>query len=408
MKLPLFIAKRYFLSRKKKTFINVISLISMIVVGLSTMALVIVLSVFNGLEGLLRNLYGTFDADITILPAEGKSFELTGDFRSQLDEIPGVEYIAEVIEDNVLVAYRGSQRIVRLKGVSEDFQKQGRFESAITYGDMKLREENVGFAIVGRGIQYDLNMSLTDDFHPLVINYPRDIGPGQVNVEKMFSQKVILPGGVFAVERSLDNNYIFVPLQFSQELLDYGNRRTALELSIMPNVSLAEVKSTLEKHLGPSFIVKKNDELHSSLYRILKWEKIFVFLTFGLIIAIGSVNIYFSLSMLVIDKKKDLAVLKALGAPADLLRKTFMTEGSLIAFSGASIGLLLGLLIAGVQQEFGLVGMGVPGAISDAYPVKIEWLDVVLTAFVVVFITILSSLQPARKAAKSLDLNLLQ
>lgn len=408
MKLSLFIAKRYFLSRKKKTFINVISLISMIVVGLSTMALVIVLSVFNGLEGLLRNLYGTFDADITILPAEGKSFELTGDFRSQLDVIPGVEYIAEVIEDNVLVAYRGSQRIVRLKGVSEDFQKQGRFESAITYGDMKLREENVGFAIVGRGIQYDLNMSMTDDFHPLVINYPRDIGPGQVNVEKMFSQKVILPGGVFAVERSLDNNYIFVPLQFSQELLDYGNRRTALELSITPNISLAEAKSTLEKHLGPSFIVKKNDELHSSLYRILKWEKIFVFLTFGLIIAIGSVNIYFSLSMLVIDKKKDLAVLKALGAPADLLRKTFMTEGSLIAFSGAFIGLLSGLLIAGVQQEFGLVGMGVPGAISDAYPVKIEWLDVVLTAFVVVFITILSSLQPARKAAKSLDLNLLQ
>ncbi len=408
MKLPLFIAKRYFLSRKKKTFINVISLISMSVVGLSTMALVIVLSVFNGLEGLLRNLYGTFDADITILPAEGKSFELTGDFRSQLETIPGVEYIAEVIEDNVLVAYRGSQRIVRLKGVSEDFQKQGRFESAITYGEMKLREENVGYAIVGRGIQFDLNMSLTDDFHPLVINYPRDIGPGQVNVEKMFSQKVILPGGVFAVERSLDNNFIFVPLQFSQELLDYGNRRTALELSIMPNASLAEAKSTLEKHLGPSFIVKKNDELHSSLYRILKWEKIFVFLTFGLIIAIGSVNIYFSLSMLVIDKKKDLAVLKALGAPADLLRKTFMAEGSLIAFSGAFIGLLVGLLIAGAQQEFGLVSMGVPGAISDAYPVKIEWLDVVLTALVVVMITVLSSLQPARKAAKSLDLNLLQ
>ncbi len=408
MKLPLFIAKRYFLSRKKKTFINVISLISMSVVGLSTMALVIVLSVFNGLEGLLRNLYGTFDADITILPAEGKSFEISEDFRSRLERIQGVEYIAEVIEDNVLVAYRGSQRIVRLKGVSEDFQKQGRFESAITYGEMKLREENVGYAIVGRGIQFDLNMSLTDDFHPLVINYPRDIGPGQVNVEKMFSQKVILPGGVFAVERSLDNNYIFVPLQFSQELLDYGNRRTAIELSIAPNISLTEAKYALEKELGASFIVKKNDELHSSLYRILKWEKIFVFLTFGLIIAIGSVNIYFSLSMLVIDKKKDLAVLKALGAPADLLRKTFMAEGSLIAFSGAVIGLLLGLLIAGAQQEFGLVSMGVPGAISDAYPVKIEWLDVVLTALVVVVITVLSSLQPARKAAKSLDLNLLQ
>lgn len=380
----------------------------MCVVGLSTMALVIVLSVFNGLEGLLRNLYGTFDADITILATEGKSFDYNDSIRDKIIRQPGVEYVTEVIEDNVLVGYKGSQRIVRLKGVSDEFLKQGRFESAITYGDIKLKEENVGFAIVGQGIQYDLNISLTDDFHPLTINYPRDIGPGQINPDRMFSQKIILPAGVFAIERQIDNNYIFVPIEFTQELLNYGAKRTALEVSINNAVTLDEAKQYITKELGEEFVVKKNEELHSSLYRILKWEKIFVFLTFGLIIAIGSVNIYFSLSMLVIDKKKDLAVLKAIGAPGDLLKRTFMAEGTLIAFSGAFVGLVLGLAIAGVQQKFGLVGMGVPGAISEAYPVKIQWMDVLFTTLIVVLITILSSLQPARKAAKSLDLNLLQ
>ena len=380
----------------------------MLVVATSTMALVIVLSIFNGLEGLLRNLYGSFDAQITVLSGTGKSFEYSNDLQNQIERVPGIEVITEVIEDNALIRYRGAQRVVRLKGVGESFLDQGRFNEALSYGPMQLKDDSVGFAIIGRGIQYSLGVNLTDDFYPLQIFYPRDIGPGQLNPDKMFTLKQILPGSVFAIEKYFDDNYVFVPLEFSKELMSYGDKRTSLEIAIRDGERNSEVIADLSETLGAKFTIKSNDQIHGNLYKILKWEKIFVFLTFGIILAIGSINIFFSLSMLVIDKKKDLAVLKALGAPSQLLQKTFLLEGCLIAFSGAFIGLGLGLSIAWLQQELGLISMGIPGTISDAYPVKIEILDVALTAMLVIVITIIASISPARKAAKSLNLHLLQ
>jgi len=406
--LSFFIARKYFFSGKKKTFINVISIISMLVVGISTMALVIVLSVFNGLEGLLRNLYGSFDAEITVAPARGKTFEYTGDLKSRLDNVPGIATIAEVIEDNALIKYKGTQRVVRLKGVSEAFLEQDRFQQSITEGKMKLKEDSVGYAIVGRGIKYFLSIQLNDHFHPLQFYYPQDISPGQINPGKMFNLRSIKPGGIFAIEKYYDEKYVFVPIEFTQELLGYRQERTALEIETLPTATPDEVTASLQKELGSTFQVLSNEEVHGDLYKILQWEKIFVFLTFGVIIAIGSVNIYFSLSMLVIDKKKDLAVLQAMGAPGALLRKIFLAEGCIIAFSGGLTGLLLGLLISWLQQTFGLVGIGVSGAISQAYPVKIEWLDVALTVFFIAVVTVLAAIQPARKASKMRDLSLLQ
>ena len=408
MNVSFFIAKRYFLSKKKKTFINVISIISMVVVGISTMALILVLSVFNGLEGLLRNLYGSFDAEVTILPASGKSFEYTEEIKSSILAIEGVSTVVEVIEDNALITYRGSQRFIRLKGVGDDFSKQDRFKNALNYGPMKLKEDQVGYAIIGRGISNDLSIKLNDDFYPIQVYYPKDVAPGQINPERMFTLKHILPGSVFAVEKYIDENYIFVPLEFSQELLNYGNKRTALELGLSSGVDLDRLKKNLTASLGSSFKVKLGDEIHSDLYKILKLEKMFVFLALAAIIGIASINIYFSLSMLVIDKKKDLALLKAIGSPDSLLQRIFLAEGSIIAFTGAFSGLILGLIIAGAQQEFGLIGMGVQGAIVDAYPVIIDWRDILVTSLFIILITIISAIQPARKAAKSSAVSILQ
>ncbi len=408
MNLSFFIAKRYFLSKKKKTFINVISIISMVVVSISTMVLVFVLSAFNGLEGLLRTLYGSFDAQITVLPAAGKSFEYSDELKNQILEIDDISTIVDVIEDNALIMYRGTQRFVKLKGVGDSFSKQNRFQNALTFGNMNLKEDHVGYAIIGRGISNDLSVKLNDDFYPIQVYYPKDIGPGQINPERMFTLKHILPGSVFAVEKYIDDNYIFVPIEFSQELLNYGTRRTALELGMKDGTDLDQVKIALESTLGSDFRVKLGDEIHSDLYKIIKLEKIFVFLALAAIIGIASVNIYFSLSMLVIDKKKDLALLASIGSPGSLLFRIFMTEGAIIAIVGTFTGIILGLTIAGIQKQFGVIGMGVPGAIVDAYPIIIEWRDILVTSVVIILITMLSAIQPARKAAKSMAPNLLQ
>ncbi len=379
----------------------------MVVVGISTMALVIVLSVFNGLEGLLRNLYGSFDAQVTILPSEGKSFDYTDEIRNQILQIDNVSSIVDVIEDNALITYRGAQRFVKLKGVGDSFSEQNRFQNAITYGNMNLKEDHVGYAIIGRGITNELSIQINDDFYPIQVYYPKDIGPGQINPEQMFTLKRILPGSIFAVEKFIDENYVFVPIEFSQELLSYGARRTALELGIIDGADLDKVKVDLLSSLGSEFQVKLGDEIHSDLYKILKWEKIFVFLALAAIIGIASINIYFSLSMLVIDKKKDLALLKALGSSDSLLKRIFLTEGIIIAFTGAFTGLFLGLTISGIQQKFGVIGMGVQGAIADAYPVIIDWCDILTTSLFIVLITILAAIQPAIKASKSVALNIL-
>ena len=380
----------------------------MIVVGISTMALVIVLSVFNGLEGLLKNLYGTFDADIVVVPAKGKTFDVTESLLSMVSSVEGVASIVEVIEDNVLVKYKGAQRVVRLKGVGDGYIEQGRFDDALIFGNLELKKDNNGYALVGRGIQYDMSIHIEDEFQPLVMYYPKEVGPGQMNPEKMFSILPVYPTGAFAIEKSFDDNYIFVPIELAQQLFQLAEKRTALELAIDPSADPIHVKELLTSTLGEQFQIKLNEEIHGSLFRILKWEKLFVFLTFGIIIAIGSINIYFSLSMLVIDKQKDLAILKAIGAPAKLLYRIILSNGVIIAFSGAFTGMILGLIISWTQQEFGLISMGVPGAISDAYPVRIQWLDVLFTTLLVVLVTILASIQPAKKSSKMLDLAHLQ
>ena len=380
----------------------------MVVVSISTMVLVFVLSAFNGLEGLLRTLYGSFDAQITVLPAAGKSFEYSDELKNQILEIDDISTIVDVIEDNALIMYRGTQRFVKLKGVGDSFSKQNRFQNALTFGNMNLKEDHVGYAIIGRGISNDLSVKLNDDFYPIQVYYPKDIGPGQINPERMFTLKHILPGSVFAVEKYIDDNYIFVPIEFSQELFNYGTRRTALELGMKDGTDLDQVKIALESTLGSDFRVKLGDEIHSDLYKIIKLEKIFVFLALAAIIGIASVNIYFSLSMLVIDKKKDLALLTSIGSPGSLLFRIFMTEGAIIAIVGTFTGIILGLTIAGIQKQFGVIGMGVPGAIVDAYPIIIEWRDILVTSVVIILITMLSAIQPARKAAKSMAPNLLQ
>lgn len=385
-----------------------ISIISMLVVAIGTMALIIVLSVFNGMEGLLRNLYGTIDANLVILPTAGKSFDYTDEIKSQVEQTQGISFVTEVLEDNALIKYNNAQRVAMVKGVSQSFIDQGRLDNYLVFGELKLTEDNVAYAIVGRGVQYDLSINPKNDYYTMQIYYPDEIRPGMVNPDKMYRFRNIIPSGVFAVEKSYDENLVYVPVAFAEELFGKYNKRSSLELQVTSPEIRDQIKSELTQKLGSTFRVVSNEELHGGLYRVLAYEKFFVFLTFSVIIAIASINIFFSLNMLVIDKQKDVAILTAQGASRKLIRNIFLTEGCIVAFTGAFTGLLLGLAISYLQQEFGLISMGMEFAIIDAYPVKIEWMDILFTVLCIILITVLTSIQPAISASKNIKLTELQ
>ena len=376
----------------------------MLVVGIGTMALIIVLSVFNGLEGLLRSTYGSFDAEVIVSATQGKSFVYTDDLKTKIEGSEAVDLIAEVIEDNVLIKYKNAQRVVRMKGVSESFIDQQRLQSSLVYGELKLSEEDLNYAIIGRGVQYDLSINPNNDFFSLQVYYPKNIGPGVTNPSKIYNTKRAIPASVFSIEKYYDENYIIVSLDFATDLLSYNQKRTALEISLKPGKDRKKAALALNNLLGDDYTVRSGDELHADLFKFMKWEKLIVFMTFFLIIAIASINIYFSLTMLVIDKKKDIATLHSLGASKKVIRWVFLSVGMIIAFTGARLGLTLGLMISGLQQEYGFVSMGMQSALMTAYPVIISISDVFLTAFAIIVITLLATIQPAILATKNLSL----
>lgn len=376
-------------------------MLSIVGIAFSTAALVIVLSVFNGLGGLLRSLYTSFDPELKIELKRGKSFEVTPGVLQSLQQISGVAIVTEVIEDYAYVRYREADMVVTLKGVSNNFLDQHRLDDRLVDGRLVLLEDSVNYAIVGQGVQYALSLSVNETFTPLQVFYIRNLKSTSVDPSQLYSRQVIQPGGVFSIEKSYDENYIFVPLTFARNLLNYGNRRTSLEIKTKPEADLEEVQLQIKSLLGESFQVLTNEEQHKDLYRLVKMEKLFTFVALALLILIASINIFFSLMMLALDKKKDISILFALGAHDSLVRSVFLNEGALIALVGASTGLLLGGTICWLQDTFGLVGMGMENAVVSSYPVIMNPLDFLVIAITIIAITALVSFYPARLAARS-------
>lgn len=373
----------------------------MVGVAISTMALVAVMSVFNGLEDLIRGLFSSFDAELQVTPVAGKSFVATEDWLTAIREVEGVEVITEVIEDNALLEYRGNQHIARVKGVSNNYFEHERFSKGYFWGDTTLGTGMRPGAILGRGVAFALSVNLDDINSVLNIYYPKaPKSAASLDPNQLYASGQVEPRGFFSIEQGVDNEYILVPLDFFKNLLGYGQKRTALELKVSPGYSISTVQKAMQAHLGADFAVKNADEQHATLIRTVKLEKLFVFLTLTFILALASFNIFFSLSMLAIEKKKDLAVLKSMGAKNSLIRGIFLKQGALIAFSGAILGLILGLLLVGAQSEFGLISLGIASGVVDAYPVRIHWPDLGWISLAVVTITLLASWRPAWIAAQ--------
>jgi len=395
MNLSFFIARRYFLSRKKKNFINVISVISMGGVAIGTMALVIVLSVFNGLEDLLRSLYGAFDPEIKIEATNAKSFEVTDEFIKGLRIVEGVQLVTQVAEDYAYVKYRNAEMAVIVKGVEDNFIDHGRMEHAIFDGEFKLKDGPLNYAIVGMGVRYTLSMDPANEFEPMQIHYVKNVRIGITDPGKLVNKRNILPGAYFALEKQLDETYIIVPLDFALDLFNYTNKRTSLEVKTNENYSVEEVQQNIREFLGNGFSVLNSDQQHATLLRTVRIEKIFVYVIFSFILAVASFNIFFSLTMLALDKKKDISVLFSLGATNQLIRRIFLYEGALVSFIGATLGLLAGWIIGWTQENYGIVSMGMETAILQNYPIKMEAPDFLYTGISIVLITLFASYRPA-------------
>ncbi|AWW31086.1 ABC transporter permease [Echinicola strongylocentroti] len=400
MNLSFFIASRYFRSKKKRNFINILSRIAMIGVAVGTMALIIVLSVFNGLEDLIRGLYASFDAPLKIEVVQGKSFEVSPAFLDSLEEVDGVESITEVIEDNALLKYGEDQMVVTMKGVTAAFLDEERFSKGYFAGEMTLGSEKKPKAILGRGVSFMLGMNPSSEFENLRMYYPEAPRAGTIDPSKMYNSGMLGYAGAFSVEKKFDDSYVVVPLSFAKELMDYGNKRTALEIKVDSGHSINQVKERLKKLLGARFTVKDTDEQHAGLIRAIKIEKLFVFITLTFILAVASFNIFFSLSMLAIEKKKDISVMLAMGATTKLIRSIYIKQGAIIAFSGAIVGLVLGFLICWLQDRFGLVSLGVASSVVESYPVKMIWTDFLWTSLSLIVITFFAAYRPASIAAK--------
>jgi len=372
-----------------------------IAVAIISAAIIIVLSIFNGLGDLIHSLNNSFDPEIKVQATEGKSFQINSSLLKKMEEVPGVQIVTEVIEDNAYARYNNANQVVTLKGVSSNFIDQNRIpRESVVEGELALQKKGIPRALIGYGVKNTLSISLEEGFHALQLFYPKNLKGGVLDPSKLYTQKNILPVGVFAIIQNFDENYVIVPLEFARDLLNYGNKRTSLEVKIKEGFDVEQVEQTLQNVLGADFNVLSSEEQHQDVYRVLKLEKLFASIAAVLLLVIGSINIYFSLMMLALDKKRDITILASMGADSSLLRQVFITEGLLIAAIGTFLGLLSGAIIVLLQQNFSLVSMGMNSSVVDGYPVKMELSDFVYVFFIMTIVTILISSRPAALASR--------
>lgn len=400
MKASFFIAFRYLISKKSSNFINVVSKLAIVGVALGTMALVVVLSIFNGLEDLIRSIYGNFEPEIKITASYGKSFERDTTIISKIQKIEGVNVFAEVIEDNALVKYGQNQTIVKVKGIDNSFSQMYGIKNFVKEGYPSLSQFGLPKAIVGQGIQYRLGIDLNNRFYALSFWYPRSDVKWTQNPENIFNNLFIYPGGIFALEKQYDDQYIFVPLDFAEKLMQYENIRTAYEIKLSPSSSTENVIKKIKNIVGNKFLVKTRDEQNESLLKAIKIEKLFVYFTFTFILAVLCLNIFFSITMQAIEKQKDIKMLKNMGATNAFVKNIFIINGIATGIIGAFIGLVLGFVLCYGQLKYGWLSVGDTTTLLSAYPVKMQVSDFILSSIIIIVVTFLVSLQPAHKASK--------
>ncbi|OJW12617.1 FtsX-like permease family protein [Mucilaginibacter sp. 44-25] len=402
MNTSVYIARRYLFSKKQTHAINIISGISMLGVLVGSAALIIILSVFNGLEEVILKLYSNFTPELKIEPRLGKTFNPDEPYFLSLKKDRSIVSFTEVLEEKALIKYAERSFIGTVKGVSDDFLKGRQLDSTIQFGSFTLKDRGTDYAVIGATVQGSLGVSLKNQFVALQVYSPKRTAGNSTNPMNDFVFRSIQPSGVFGIQQDFDD-IIITPLEFTRDLLEEPNRVSSLEINFKKGTDIEEIQDNIIEKIGNKYTVKNRKQQNTGLYKTINYERwsIFMILVFVLIIALF--NIVGSLTMLVIDKRKDIAILTSLGAGKSLIQGIFFFEGMMISFIGCIGGIIMGSLVCLAQQHFKLIKMGSSLSVLDAYPVAFKPTDFVLVFFTVLGISVIASGISARLSVKRLD-----
>lgn len=374
----------------------------MLGVFVGSAALIIILSVFNGFETLVLSMYNTFSPELRIEPASGKTFDPSGKHFKSLQRDDRLLNYTEVLQEKALLRYGSGQFIGMVKGVSADFMKGKNLDSTVLEGSFTLQHEGQNFAVIGSAVQRYLSVNVKDPLRNLEIYSPKKGAQNAMNPVEEFNITSIYPAGVIQSNQELDN-LVIVPLNFARGLLNEEKQVSYIELNYKPESPVERIQREIVKDLGKNFLVKNRGQQNQLLYKILYTEKLAIFLILTFVLVIAIFNIIGSLTMLVIDKRKDIAILSSLGANRKLIRGIFFTEGMMISMIGCVAGLGAGYLFCILQQKYGFIKMGDFNLITDSYPITLKWLDFLIVFGTVLSISIMASYISSRLSVKHIQ-----
>ncbi len=393
-------AWRYFKAKKTTNAINVISWISIVAIIIGTASLILVLSVFNGFEGLVKSLYSSFYPDLRVSPLSGKEITLTPEQLQKLRSVNGIKSISLVVEEKALLKNGDYQSIVSLKGVDENFTNVTSVKEHIVKGDFNTGTEDDALLVLGAGIENAVGVQTDRNLVPLAIYLPRK---GELSLSdpfKSLSVDTINTSGTFLIQQDFDNKYALTNLAFVKNMLGMdANTYGGAEMALDPNVDMEEVQQVVKNLLGNEYIVQNRFEQNASLFSVMQVEKWMIYAILSLILVVAAFNIIGALTMLVLEKKQDIGVLHALGADRSFIQRIFLSSGLLVAIIGGGAGMLLAFLIGTAQTKFHLVPLEGNTFMVDYFPVKMVYADFLLVSCTVLVIALIASFIPARKAA---------
>lgn len=399
MHLPLFIARRYLFAKKSHNVINIISAISAVGMAIGTAALIIILSIYNGFDELVKSTLSNVEPDILITPAKGKVFIPEGEAFDRIKANPLIDEYDLILQENVFVDYDGHQGIAKAKGVDSAFEAESPLAEHITNGEFSLHKGQLPQMVVGAGLAYKMGMNpaflaSAELYFPI-----RDRNFSLANPAASIETVRMRPSGIFSVNQQIDDDLMIVPIEEMRKLLGYEEEVSGVEIRLAEGSTAKDIRSAIkhiQKELGPEFKVLYRFRQNPSLYKMMRYEKAAIFLILIFVIIIIALNIFGSITMLIIEKKDDIETYRSLGATDQMLRRTFTLEGWLISLLGLAAGLVIGIGFSLAQQNFGFIKM--PGSfLVNAYPVILQWQDVLATIAGVALIGYIIALLPVRR-----------